>query len=75
MTSTSTVAGLIPIMLSQGTGSEVTQRIAAPMVGGMVTVTVLSLLVLPVIYGLALQAATRMGKSDTSVMQPAERVS
>ncbi len=75
MTSTSTVAGLIPIMLSQGTGSEVTQRIAAPMVGGMVTVTVLSLLVLPVIYGLALQAATRLRKSDTSVMQPAERVS
>ena len=40
---------------SPGTGSGVMQRIAAPMVGGMMTVTVLSLLVLPVIYGLVLQ--------------------
>ena len=41
------LAGLFPIMLSHGTGSEVMQRIAAPMVGGMVTAPLLSLLVIP----------------------------
>ncbi len=56
MTATATTAGLLPIMWGIGTGSEVMQRIAAPMVGGMITVTVLSLLVLPVIYGFVLQA-------------------
>ena len=55
MTATAIIGGLLPIMWGSGTGSEVMQRIAAPMVGGMVTVTVLSLLVLPVIYGLVLQ--------------------
>ncbi len=44
------IAGLIPIMLGSGTGSDVMQRIAAPMVGGMVTAPLLSLLVVPVIY-------------------------
>ncbi len=51
MTATAVIAGLIPIMWGNGTGSDVMQRIAAPMIGGMVTATVLSLLVLPVIYG------------------------
>ncbi|MFH2135136.1 MAG: CusA/CzcA family heavy metal efflux RND transporter [Pseudomonadota bacterium] len=51
MTATAVIAGLIPIMWGSGTGSDVMQRIAAPMIGGMVTATVLSLLVLPVIYG------------------------
>ena len=55
MTATTTVAGLIPIMWGSGTGSEVMQRIAAPMIGGMITVAILSLVVLPVIYGLVLQ--------------------
>ncbi len=54
MTTAATIAGLLPIMWSSGTGSEVMQRIAAPMVGGMITVTLLCLLVLPVIYGLVL---------------------
>ncbi len=44
------VAGLVPIMLGSGTGSEVMQRIAAPMVGGMITAPLLSLLVMPAIY-------------------------
>jgi len=52
MTSIATIAGLLPIMWGTGTGSEVMQRIAAPMVGGMMTVLILSLIVLPVIYGL-----------------------
>ena len=51
MTATSTIVGLLPIMLGSGTGSDVMQRIAAPMVGGMLTTTFLCLLVLPVIYG------------------------
>jgi Cu(I)/Ag(I) efflux system membrane protein CusA/SilA len=55
MTATSTIVGLLPIMLSSGTGSDVMQRIAAPMVGGMVTTTLLCLLVLPVIYTYILQ--------------------
>jgi Cu(I)/Ag(I) efflux system membrane protein CusA/SilA len=54
MTATSTIVGLLPIMLNSGTGSEVMRRIAAPMVGGMLTTTVLCLLVLPVIYGFVL---------------------
>ncbi|UCC55772.1 MAG: efflux RND transporter permease subunit [Gammaproteobacteria bacterium] len=55
MTATAIIGGLLPIMWGGGTGSGVMQRIAAPMVGGMITVTVLSLLVLPVVYGLVLQ--------------------
>jgi Cu(I)/Ag(I) efflux system membrane protein CusA/SilA len=55
MTATAIIGGLLPIMWGSGTGSSVMQRIAAPMVGGMVTVTILSLLVLPVVYGLVLQ--------------------
>ncbi len=50
MTMTAIIAGLLPIMWGGGTGSEVMHRIAAPMVGGMLTTTALSLLVIPVIY-------------------------
>ena len=50
MTVAATIAALMPIMWGTGTGSEVMQRIAAPMVGGMVTSTVLTLVVIPVIY-------------------------
>ncbi|GMQ99588.1 MAG: CusA/CzcA family heavy metal efflux RND transporter [Zetaproteobacteria bacterium] len=59
MTATAIIAGLLPIMWSSGTGSEVMQRIAAPMVGGMLTATLLCLLVLPLIYGLILQFQER----------------
>ncbi|MDT8319622.1 MAG: efflux RND transporter permease subunit [Xanthomonadales bacterium] len=52
MTVSVIIAGLLPIMLGSGTGSEVMRRIATPMVGGMITVTVLALLVLPVVYSL-----------------------
>lgn len=51
MTVTAIMAGLLPILWSTGTGSELMQRIAAPMVGGMVSSTVLTLLVIPAIYG------------------------
>ena len=52
MTVVAITAGLMPIMWSHGTGSEVMKRIAAPMVGGMVSATLLTLIVVPVIYGL-----------------------
>jgi Cu(I)/Ag(I) efflux system membrane protein CusA/SilA len=44
------VAGLIPIMWSHGTGAEVMQRIAAPMIGGMITAPLLSMFVIPAAY-------------------------
>jgi len=54
MTSIATISGLVPIMIGSGTGSDVMHRIAAPMTGGMVSVLILSLVVLPVIYGAVL---------------------
>ena len=50
MTVVATMAGLLPIMWSTGTGSEVMQRIAVPMIGGMVSSTLLTLIVIPAIY-------------------------
>ncbi len=50
MTFAAIVAGLVPIMIGTGTGSEVMQRIAAPMVGGMVSTLVLTLVLLPAVY-------------------------
>ena len=44
------IAGLVPIMLGSGTGSEIMQRIAAPMVGGMITAPLLSMFVVPAVY-------------------------
>jgi len=59
MTVSATIAGLLPIMLGTGTGSEVMRRIAAPMVGGMLSVTVLALAVVPVVYYLWKRASNR----------------
>ncbi len=50
MTVAAIMAGLLPILWSNGTGSEVMRRIAAPMVGGMVSSTLLTLLVIPILY-------------------------
>jgi Cu(I)/Ag(I) efflux system membrane protein CusA/SilA len=52
MTVVAIMAGLLPILWSSGTGSEVMRRIAAPMVGGMISSAILTLLVIPVIYAL-----------------------
>jgi Cu(I)/Ag(I) efflux system membrane protein CusA/SilA len=52
MTVTAIMAGLVPILWSQGTGADVMKRIAAPMVGGMLSSTVLTLVVIPAIYSL-----------------------
>ncbi len=55
MTVICTVGGLLPIMIGTGTGSEVMKRIAAPMVGGMISATLLNLIVLPALYAMVLQ--------------------
>ena len=60
MTVVAIMAGLLPILWSHGTGAEVMRRIAAPMVGGMVSSTVLTLVVIPVIYALVKQRSTEM---------------
>jgi Cu(I)/Ag(I) efflux system membrane protein CusA/SilA len=52
MTVVAIMAGLLPIMWSTGTGSEIMQRIAVPMIGGMISSTLLTLIVIPAIYGL-----------------------
>ncbi len=50
MTVSTIIIGLLPIMLGSGTGSEVMRRIAAPMVGGMVSATLLTLVVIPAAF-------------------------
>jgi len=59
MTVVAIMAGLLPIMWGTGTGSEVMRRIAAPMVGGMISSTILTLLVIPAIYALVKEAGLR----------------
>jgi copper/silver efflux system protein len=58
------VIGLLPILLGQGTGSEIMSRIAAPMIGGMVTAPLLSMLVLPAAYWLLLRWRLRREEHD-----------
>ena len=50
MTVAATIGGLLPIMVGTGTGSEVMRRIAAPMVGGMASATILTLIVVPALF-------------------------
>lgn len=50
MTTCSTIVGLLPIMFINGTGSEVMTRVVAPMIGGMISSTALTLIVIPVVY-------------------------
>jgi Cu(I)/Ag(I) efflux system membrane protein CusA/SilA len=52
MTVTAIMAGLLPILWGSGAGASVMKRIAAPMVGGMVSSTILTLVVIPVVYSL-----------------------
>jgi len=67
MTVISTMGGLVPIMIGTGTGSEVMKRIAAPMVGGMVSATLLNLIVLPAMYAIVLGFRW---KSDRARLSP-----
>jgi copper/silver efflux system protein len=59
MTVVAIIAGLLPIMWSTGTGSEVMRRIAAPMIGGMASSMLLTLLVIPALYGIVKESALR----------------
>ena len=65
MTIVGSVVGLLPVMLSTGTGSEIMRRIAAPMVGGMVSATILTLIIFPAAYalvkGISIQRALKNG--------------
>ena len=63
------IAGLVPIMLGAGSGSEVLQRIAAPMVGGMITAPLLSMFVVPAVYLLLRRRQLRRARIDV----PAQR--
>jgi Cu(I)/Ag(I) efflux system membrane protein CusA/SilA len=69
MTVAAIIAGLLPIMWSQGTGAEVMQRIAVPMIGGMVSATVLTLLVIPAIYAVVKGASLRSPRLAPSLQQ------
>ncbi|MEF1340858.1 efflux RND transporter permease subunit, partial [Vibrio rotiferianus] len=63
MTVLTVIIGLIPIMYGEGTGSEVMQRIAAPMIGGMASALLLTLLVLPAIFKLWKQRELRQSNA------------
>ncbi|MGP0629635.1 efflux RND transporter permease subunit [Nitrospina sp. 32_T5] len=71
MTVVSTIGGLLPIMLGTGTGSDVMKRIAAPMVGGMISATILTLIVLPALYNLILEIRF---KRDSNLNEKKEEV-
>ena len=71
MTVFAIIAGLLPIMWGTGTGSEVMRRIAAPMVGGMISATILSLIVIPAIYVLVKEIAiSRSGTEARLQVKP-----
>jgi Cu(I)/Ag(I) efflux system membrane protein CusA/SilA len=59
MTVVAIMAGLVPILWSTGAGSEVMQRIAVPMIGGMVSSTLLTLIVIPAVYGIVKEFGLR----------------
>ncbi|MES2256866.1 MAG: efflux RND transporter permease subunit [Pseudomonadota bacterium] len=60
------IAGLVPVMIGTGTGSEVMQRIAAPMVGGMITAPLLSMFVVPAVYLLIRRRSIRAASASTT---------
>jgi Cu(I)/Ag(I) efflux system membrane protein CusA/SilA len=69
MTVAAIMAGLLPIMWSHGTGAEVMQRIAVPMIGGMVSSTLLTLIVIPAIYAVVKGIAIRAPRLTPSLQQ------
>jgi Cu(I)/Ag(I) efflux system membrane protein CusA/SilA len=70
MTVVAIMAGLLPIMWGTGTGSEVMSRIAAPMVGGMISSTVLTLVVIPALYALVKAWEIRRAAGSAAVGIP-----
>jgi len=72
MTVATTVIGLMPILWETGTGSEITQRIAAPMIGGMITAPLLSMFVIPALYLLMRRAGLRRrARDERTATEPA----
>jgi copper/silver efflux system protein len=71
MTVAAITAGLLPIMWSHGTGSEVMQRIAVPMIGGMVSSTLLTLIVIPAVYAIVNRRAVARPRNDLHASNPA----
>jgi Cu(I)/Ag(I) efflux system membrane protein CusA/SilA len=74
MTVSAIMAGLLPILWSTGTGSEVMQRIAVPMIGGMVSSTILTLIVIPALYALVKGRGAMRGRADEPAAVDHERV-
>ena len=70
MTVSAIMAGLLPIMWNHGAGAEVMQRIAVPMIGGMVSATVLTLVVIPAIYAVVKGFAIREPRAAPAFQQP-----
>ncbi|MGB6905763.1 MAG: efflux RND transporter permease subunit [Methyloceanibacter sp.] len=73
MTVAAIMAGLLPIMWSHGTGAEVMQRIAVPMIGGMVSSTLLTLIVIPAIYALVKGVGLRRAPAPEPVRKTRRR--
>jgi Cu(I)/Ag(I) efflux system membrane protein CusA/SilA len=67
MTVAAIMAGLLPIMCSNGTGAEVIQRIAVPMIGGMVSSTLLTLVVIPAVYAAVKGLSLRSPRVATEI--------
>ncbi len=74
MTVVTTIAALLPIMWVTGTGSEVMRRIAAPMVGGLVTSTILTLIVIPALYALIMQQRLPATRHRAPTVDPAVHI-
>jgi Cu(I)/Ag(I) efflux system membrane protein CusA/SilA len=73
MTVVAIMAGLLPILWSHGTGSEVMKRIAVPMIGGMVSSTLLTLIVIPAIYAIVKSAGfalPKFGRPASATVKP-----
>jgi Cu(I)/Ag(I) efflux system membrane protein CusA/SilA len=68
MTVAAIMAGLLPIMWTHGTGAEVMQRIAVPMIGGMVSSTLLTLIVIPAVYAVVKSAGQRRAVTEAPAL-------
>jgi copper/silver efflux system protein len=72
MTVTAIIAGLLPVLWGSGAGSSVMRRIAAPMIGGMISSTILTLIVIPAVYSLWKEHEVRRAGPPASQSTPSE---
>lgn len=75
MTASAIILGLLPIMWSQGTGADVMKRMAAPMIGGMMTTTALTLLVIPGLYFIWRQRQLKLEGHMLDPVTPCSKIS